>query len=148
ATMSLVGDHHGDAPLVFEVDGAALGLSHADMIVLAHRATGYLFIHPITAASLVLRLIRSAAEAQRKAVADLRFDPLVINGPGTLATWLSERANNTSDPAQPVIADLLVRLKAYLEGLHKAGWIKELRPSERERLIENHRQHESMRQAH
>lgn len=148
ATMSLVGDHHGDAPLVFEVDGAALGLSQADMIVLAHRAIGYLFIHPITAASLVLGLIRSAAEAQRKVMADILFDPLLLNFSGKLATWLSERANNTSDPAQPVVADLLVRLEAYLEGLHRAGWIRELRPSERERLIENHRQHESMRQAH
>lgn len=148
ATMSLVGDHHGDAPLVLEVDGATLGLSDADMILLAHRAIGYLFIHAITAASLVLGLIRGGAEAPRQAMADILFDPLLINYSGELADWLRERAKNASDPAQPAMAELLTRLEAYIEGLRKAGRIKELRPSERERLIENHRQHESMRQAH
>ncbi|MGK6321008.1 hypothetical protein [Sphingomonas sp. DT-204] len=148
ATMSLVGDHHGDAPLVLKVGGTAFGLSDADMILLAHRAIGYLFIHAITAASLVLGLIRGAAEAPRKVMADILFDPLLINYSGELADWLRERAKDASDPAQPVIAELLTRLEAYIEGLRKAGRIKELRPSERERLIENHRQHESMRQAH
>lgn len=42
----------------------------------------------------------------------------------------------------------MTRLEAYIEGLRAPGRIKELRPSERERLIENHRQHESMRQAY
>lgn len=110
ATMSLVGDHHGDAPLVLEVDGATLGLSDADMILLAHRAIGYLFIHAITAASLVLGLIRGAAEAPREVMADILFDPLLINYSGELADWLRERAKNASDPAQPVMAELLTRL--------------------------------------
>lgn len=148
ATMSLVSDYHGDAPLVLEVDGTSLGLSDAEMILLAHRAIGYLFIHSITAASLVLGLIHGAAEGPRKVMADILFDPLLINYSGELADWLRERAKDTSDPAQPAIAELLARLEAYIEGLRKAGRIKELRPSERERLIENHRQHESMRQAH
>jgi len=148
ATMSLVSGHHGDAPLVLEVDGASLGLSDADMILLAHRAIGYLFIHSITAASLVLGLIHGAAEGPRKVMTNTLFDPLLINYSGELADWLRERAKDTSDAAQPTIAELLVRLEAYIEGLRKAGRIKELRPSERERLIQSHRQHESMRQAY
>lgn len=148
ATMSLVSDHHVDAPLVLEVDGTSYGLSDAEMILLTHRAIGYLFIHAITAASLVLGLIHGAAEGPRKVMAHILFDPLLINYSGELADWLRERAKDASDPAQPVIADLLTRLEAYIEGLRKAGRIKELRPSERERLIENHRHHESMRQAH
>ncbi len=148
ATLSLVGDHHGDAPLMLEVDGTTIGLSDADTILLAHRTIGYLFIHAITAASLVLGLIRGAAEGPRKVMADILFDPLLINYSGELADWLRQRAKDSSDPAQPVITELLARLEAYIDGLHKAGRIKELRPSERERLIENHRQHESMRQAH
>lgn len=148
ATMSLVSDYHGDAPLVLEVDGTSLGLPDPDIILLAHRAIGYLFIHAITAASLVLGLIHGAAEGPRKVMADILFDPLLINYSGELADWLRERARDASDPAQPVITELLTRLEAYIEGLRKAGRIKELRPSERERLIENHRQHESMRQAH
>lgn len=148
ATMSLVGDHHADAPLILAVDGATLGLSDADLILLAHRAIGFLFIHPITAASLVLGLLRVAGEAPAKVIADILFDPLLINFSGALADWLGERGKDASDLAQPAVTDLLGRLEAYVAGLRKAGQIEELRPSERERLIENHRQHESMRQAH
>jgi len=148
ATLSLVGDHHGDAPLVLEMDPATLGLSEADMILLAHRALGYLFIHAITAASLVLTLIRSAKDRPRDVMADILFDPLLINYSGELADWLGERAKDSNDSAQPVITELLARLEVYIEGLRKVGRIKEFRPSERERLIENHRRHESLRQAH
>ncbi|MGY3032620.1 hypothetical protein ACVIIV_001790 [Bradyrhizobium sp. USDA 4354] len=147
AAHSLVGNHHG-GPLVLEVGGTAAGMSDADAILLAHRTVGYLFIHPITAASLVLGLIRGAAEDPRKIMANVLFDPLLINYSGELADWLRERARDSSDPAHLVIAELLARLETYIEGLRKAGRIKELRPSERERLIENHRRHESMRQAH
>ena len=96
----------------------------------------------------MLGLIRGAAEEPRKLMADILFDPLLINYSGELADWLRQRAEHSSDPARPIITELLARLKAYTDGLHKAGRIKELRPSERERLIENHRQHELMRQTH
>lgn len=148
AVMALVGDHHGDVPLILEVDGTTLGLDEGDLVLLAHRAIGYLFIHPITAASLVLGLLRGASDKAAQAIADIMFDPLLINFSGDLGDWLADRAKDTANSAQPIIADLLARLEAYIEGLRQAGRIKELRPSERQRLIENHRQHESMRQAH
>ncbi|MBB4005955.1 hypothetical protein [Allorhizobium taibaishanense] len=148
ATLSLVGRYHGDGPLVVEADHAALGLADADKILLAHRAIGYLFIHAITAASLVLGLIQGASEVPRKVMAEVLFDPLLINYSGELADWLRERVKSAGDPAQPVTQELLARLEDYIEGLRKAGRIKELDPSERERLIESHRQHESMLQVH
>lgn len=148
ATMALVGDHHGDTPLIVEVGDTALGLDDADRILLAHRAIGWLFIHSITAASLLLGLLKGASEPARQAIADILFDPLLINYSGDLAAWLTERARTASDPEKATITDLLARLEAYIEGLRKAGRIKELRPSERERLIERHRQHRSMQEAH
>lgn len=148
ATLSLIGNHYGETPLILDVDHAALGLADAEKILLAHRAIGYLFIHAITVASLVLGLIRGAAEIPRKIIAEIFFDTLLINFSGELADWLGERAQASSDPAQPVIRELLARLDAYIEGLRKAGRIKELCPSEREQLIEGHRQHESMQRVH
>ena len=148
ATMSLVGDHHGDKPLILQLDTATLDLPDADRILLAHRAIGWLFIHPVTAASLVVALLDGAGDAATKVIADILFDPLLINFSGNLGDWLGERAQDGSDPVQPILANLLARLEAYIEGLRQVGRIKELRPSERECLIENHRQHESMRQAH
>ncbi len=148
AANSLVSNNHNDAPLVLEVNGATLGLSDDEKILLAHRAIGYLFNHPITAASLVLGLVRHSGEATRKILIDILFDPLLISYSGELADWLDEQEIDAGDPTQPIIADLLQRLKIYIDGLRNAGRIKELRPSEREVLIESHRQHEAMRQAY
>ncbi|UXN71228.1 hypothetical protein N8A98_08640 [Devosia neptuniae] len=148
AALSLVGNHNGDAPLVLEVARATLGLADSDKVLLAHRAIGYLFIHPITAASLVLGIIPGVTETSRKVIVEILFDPLLVNYSGELASWLTERAQTASAPLQPILRELLAQLEVYLEGLGKVGWLKELRPSERERLIENHRQHESARQVH
>ncbi|EPR22615.1 hypothetical protein L907_07850 [Agrobacterium sp. C13] len=148
ATLSLVANNHGDGPIILAADPITLKRTDADKIVLAHRAVGYLFIHPITAASLMLGLIPGVAEDRRQVLVELLFDPLLINYSGALADWLGERAKDENDPVQPIIKDLLTRLESYIEGLRKAGRIKELRPSERERLIEGHRQQESMRQVH
>lgn len=147
ATMALVGDHHGDTPLVIEVGDTALDLEDADRILLAHRAIGWLFIHPITAASLLLGLLKRASAPATRAICDILFDPLLINYSGELAKWLTERAKTAADAERAVITGLLARLEAYIEGLRKAGRIKELRPSERERLIERHRLHRSMQEA-
>jgi len=148
ATMALVGDHHGEAPLVVHVGDTALNLDDADRILLAHRAIGWLFIHSITAASLLLGLLTGASEAATRAIVNILFDPLLINYSGELAEWLTERAKTATEPEKAVITDLLARLEAYIGGLRKAGRIKELRPSERERLIERHRQHRSTLEAH
>jgi hypothetical protein len=148
ATMALVGDHHAEKPLVIEVGDTALDLDEADRILLAHRAVGWLFIHSITAASLLLGLLKGASEPATRAICDILFDPLLINYSGELAEWLTERAKTAADADRAVITDLLARLEAYIEGLRNAGRIKELRPSERERLIERHRQHRSMQEAH
>ena len=61
---------------------------------------------------------------------------------------VAEQAKAPGHPSQAILNDLVTRLEAYIEGLREPGRIKELRPSERERLIENPRQHEAMRQAY
>lgn len=148
ATMSLTAGHYGDLPLVLTAPETTLNRPDEELLLLAHRTVGYLFLHPITAASLVLSLMSGVGGKAAKAMQDILFDPLLINFSGELADWLKERAKDAADPVQPAIVDLLARLDEYIEGLRAAGEIKELSPSERERMIENHRQHESMRQAH
>lgn len=148
ATMSLTAGHHGSSPLILAAPEAMLDRSDEELLLLAHRAVGYLFLHPITVASLVLSLMRGVGDKAAQAMQDILFDPLLINFSGELADWLKERAKDAADPLQPQIIDLLARLDGYIAGLRAAGEIKELSPSERERMIESHRQHESMRQAH
>ncbi|UVK50961.1 hypothetical protein DBIPINDM_004162 [Mesorhizobium sp. AR02] len=147
AARNLVGDHHGDA-LVLEFDAAALSLTENETIVLAHRAIGYLFLQPITAASIALSLVRTASAKGRQAIEEILFEPLLINFSGALSDWLKAKAAVSTDPALPTIERLLARLDSYLEGLRRVGLIKELRPSERERMIESHKQERLMRRVH
>jgi hypothetical protein len=147
AARSLVGRHHGDS-LLLEFDAAPLALSDAEIILLAHRTIGYLFLHPITAASIVLSLLRVASAEGRQKIEDILFEPLLINFSGDLSQWLKARAVDAADPVLPAIERLLARLDAYLDGLRQAGRIKELQPSERERLIEIYRQQEKARRMH
>lgn len=148
ATISLVGDHHGDAPLILDPRSAAANLDDPERLLLAHRAVGWLFVHPVTAASLVVGLLDGAGDAAQRTIAELLFDPLLINFSGSVGDWIAEQAKAPGHPSQAILIDLVTRLKAYIEGLREPGRIKELRPSERERLIENHRQHEAMRRAY
>lgn len=148
ATMALVGDHPGDAPLILDPRSAATSLDDPKRLLLAHRAIGWLFVHPVTAASLVVGLLDGAGDAAQRTIAELLFDPLLINFSGSVGDWIAEQARAPGYPSQAILNDLVTRLEAYIEGLRAPGRIKELRPSERERLIENHRQHESMRQAY
>jgi hypothetical protein len=148
ATIALVGDHHGDAPLILDPPSAAASLDDPERLLLAHRAIGWLFVHPVTAASLVVGLLDGAGDATQRTIAELLFDPLLINFSGSVGYWIAEQAKAPGHPSQAILNDLVTRLEAYIEGLREPGRIKELRPSERERLIENHRQHEAMRQAY
>lgn len=148
ATLALVGDYQGDGPLAIEVGDTALALDDADRILLAHRAIGWLFTRSITAASLLLGLLNGASESAARAIVDILFDPLLINYSGELAEWLTERAKDAPAPEKALITDILGRLEVYISGLRRGGRIRELRPSERERLIERHRQHRSMQEVH
>ncbi|WP_420139300.1 hypothetical protein [Sphingomonas sp.] len=148
ATMALVGKYHGDSPLILQPAVAVSYLRNSDRVLLAHRAIGWLFIHPVTAASLLVGLLDGSGDAERQTITELLFDPLLINFSGSVGDWIAGQAKNPSHSSQPILADLTARLETYIDGLRSPGRIKELRPSERDRLIENHRQHESMRQAH
>lgn len=148
ATMALVGDYHGDNPLILQPATAAAGLDDDARTLLAHRAIGWLFVHPVTAASLLVGLLDGAGNAAKDSIAELLFDPLLINFSGSVGDWIAEQAKDIGHPAQAILTDLTRRLEGYIDGLRSPGRIKELRPSERERMIESHRQHEAMRQAH
>ncbi|MGQ0661609.1 hypothetical protein [Sphingosinicella sp.] len=147
AAYSLVRRSHG-GPLILLFDPAPLALDSDQMIVLAHRAIGYLFMTPISAASFLISILRILAEAPAKAVVEILLDPLLINYSGELSTWLEERAADPAESAAPIIKQALEQLEDYVAGLRRAGRIAELRPSERERLIERHIQQEEMRQAY
>lgn len=136
----------GGSQIRFAVDLHPYALSDSEVLFLARKAVGWFFFHPITAASLLICIIRSANEETGKAVGDLLFEPLLLNFSGELREYLETCAGQTDDPAGPEIKRALGRLDSYLDDLRTTGYINELAPSERERLIELQQSNERMRQ--
>ena len=133
-------------PTIFEVDISTYALSDNEALFLARKAVGWFFFHPITAASLIICVLRSVKSAMAETIGDLLFEPLLLNYSGELRDHLSARVKGPKDRAKPHIHRAVAKLDAYLDDLRAVGFVKELEPSERERLIERKQQSERMRQ--
>ena len=141
----LIGSTGGD-PVTFEVDIQTYSLSENEAIFLARKAVGWFFFRPITAASLIICVLRTVKGETAETIGDLLFEPLLLNYSGELRKYLGEKLKAPRDKAKPQIRRALNKLDTYLNGLQEAGYVDELEPSERERLIEQQQHNERMRQ--
>jgi hypothetical protein len=146
AVIAMVAKVHG-APMVLRPDLNAFGYDPVELIFLARKAVGYLFSSPVSAASLLLAIIRTGVSDAVKGSIELLFDPLLINYSGELGMFLREAAKDMKDPAAPHLLSALKRHEEYLDGLRKVGRVKALNPSERERMIEWRRRQQEMEEA-
>jgi hypothetical protein len=124
-------------PAIFEVDIKPYALRDNEALFLARKAVGWFFFHPITAASLIICILRSVKDEIAETIADLLFEPLLLNYSGELRDHLAARKKGPRDSAKPHIRAALAKLDTYLDGLRSVGFLAELKPSERERLIEH-----------
>ena len=146
AVMALVCKVHG-APMVLRPDLTPFGYGPAELIFLARKAVGYLFTTPISAASLLMAIMRTGVSDAIKGATELLFDPLLVNYSGELGEHLREAAKDMNDPASPHVTAALQQLETYLDGLRAVGRVKALDPSERERMIEWRRRQQEMEEA-
>jgi len=146
AVMALVCKVHG-APMTLRPDLGPFGYSPAELIFLARKAVGYLFSTPISAASLLMAVMRTGVTDAVTGATELLFDPLLVNYSGELGEHLREAINDTADPATPHVEAALRQLDTYLDGLRAVGRVKALDPSERERMIEWRRRQQEMEEA-
>lgn len=118
----------------FNVDIAALELSPSQQYLMCRKAIGYLFMKPVSAASILVSTLRSADDDLASAVKDLLFDPLLVSFSGSVLEYLE--AVPATDPAQVHVADLIARTRQYLDGFNTSGAARELRPSEYQRQLQ------------
>jgi hypothetical protein len=135
AVMNMVVDIHG-APHIFQPHLAGAGLDTARLCYLARKAVGFFFHAPVSAASMLLAIMRLADDEATAYATDLLVDPLLLNYSSGLGDHLRDVAANASDPASPHVLEALERHDDYIAGLAAAGRIKALEPSERERFID------------
>lgn len=144
--------HHG-GDLRIEVDSAELkSLDLIHVMFMAHKAIGYFFMKPITAATLVISLMRLAPDDEvLYELGELLLNPLLMNYTGTMREYVAKQAGRESGKVKETIDKALGSTEKYLEDLRSVPSLPALHPSQSQR--ESYRRHmaetmaESMRAA-
>jgi len=123
-----------------------LALSDADLGYLSRKAAGFLFTKPVTAASLLVAVLRVASAEVTEEVSALLFDPLLMNFPGSVGRYLE--GLDSDDPAYAGAQAALLRGKAYDEDLASVGRVRELATSEDQRQTQHRIEREQSRRIH
>jgi len=146
------GMHHGD-DLRIEIDPAELKpLDPVHVIFTARKVVGYFFMKPVTAASLVISLMRLAPDDEvLHGLGELLLNPLLMNYTGSMREYVGEQAGRESGKVKETIDRALASIEEYLEDLRSVPGLPALHPSQAQR--ESYRRHmsdsmaESMRAA-
>lgn len=136
----IVGSHHGnDLPL--EIDPAEL--KQADFVhilFVARKAIGYLFMQPISAASVLISLMRNTTDDEvLTELGTLLFNPLLLNFTGKVREYLMQKSELESVEVKATIDQALKTIDNYLEDLRSVGNLPALHPGEAQR--EAHHRH-------
>ena len=129
----------------FDANINSFGLTPAHQVFLSRKAIGFLFTRPVICCSILVSVLRGGDKNVEDAVADLLFEPLLVNYSGSAVEYLKKIA--ADDPAYAAVHKALERHRAYFAGLEATGLIKELHPSDYERDVVRQRTHDEMRAA-
>lgn len=134
AVYQIVGTHHNEG-LRIEIDASEL--RPADQVhirFIARKAIGWFFMQPVTAASVVISLMRHAPDDETlSALGELLLDPLLMNYPGSMRSYVEEQAKQESSKTKETIENALAAMEQYLEVLHAVPELPALYVSQSQR---------------
>lgn len=134
------------AEKAIELSFANFDLTPDQFVFLCRKAIGYFFVQPVFVGSVITSILRVCDEDASARIGRLLYDPMLINFGGTLRELLE--TVDVDDRAFKPVRIALADADEYLDGLKSVGWIKEIVPSEREKLMEQQRFSDQMRDAH
>ena len=129
---------------VLQIDFARFHLRADDYPYIARKAIGTFFLKPELMASILTSLLRTAPKKEAQEIAALLADPVLVNYSGVASEILEPIASDSVDPAATYVRGALEAKTQYLQDLGSIGVVRELHPSERERLMEWQRHSDSM----
>jgi hypothetical protein len=118
-------------PQPFDATLAGRGLSGSQMIVICHKAIGYLILAPAVAASFVVAALRAGDKTVQHELVQRLLQSVLINYGETAAVYL--KSIPKGDAAYQPVRQALKLYRAYEEGLNIKTTIKELLPSSYQR---------------
>lgn len=102
-------------------------------LFLAEKSCGWFFTLPVTAMSLIVSLVDTAADDQLEAMKHIAINPLSISYPGSIGRYLTSIKDQSNDKLKLFCESILGSLERYHADLNSVLGIKELKPSEEER---------------
>ncbi|QOZ83471.1 hypothetical protein DXT74_10560 [Chromobacterium sp. Rain0013] len=142
AVHDIVGIAHTN-DLVIEINAAELKPDdYIHFFFIARKAIGYLFMWPVTAASVVISLMRHAPDDETlDALKELLLDPLLLNYPGSMRDYVEKQMGHECGKVKETIEDALATIDQYQEALRAVPELPALYAGQSQR--ESYRRHMS-----
>lgn len=116
-----------------------------DQVFMAKKCIGHLWLHEVTAASIMLGVVKYGKQAARKEIEELLFDPLLLSYGGELRDFLITQRSSTSKRIANCAQRLLAKHDTYIKGLKQANSLVELLPTNAQRRAAAAKDHERNR---
>jgi hypothetical protein len=98
-------------------------------IFVCHKAIGWLFTKPVSAASFLISVYESGSTSVQKDIKQLLYDPLLLSYSGEMKRYL--QTNIEKEKQTELCEHLLIELEIHHKNLEQVGSLRELRaPSE------------------
>lgn len=130
-----IGGTHLGEDLVVDVDATELQPADATRIIfVARKAIGYFFVKPITAAGILISLMRLAADDKViEHLGQLMFNPILLNYTGSACEYVEAQANKESGKVKETLDKALASISDYLETLREMPTLAALHPGQAHR---------------
>ncbi|USZ50818.1 hypothetical protein [Halomonas sp. DN3] len=119
----------GNKNNIVEISKARLPNDLNDQIFMARKCVGFLWLHEVTAASILLSIVKSGKKLAREEAEKLLYNPLLLSYNGALRNFLDEQRKKSSKRISGCIKRLIERHDIYLEGLKSTEHLVEFRPT-------------------
>ncbi|PHR66810.1 hypothetical protein [Alcanivorax sp.] len=119
----------GKKNTIVDISRAILPNELVDQIFMARKCVGFLWCHEVTAASILLSIVKNGKKEAREEAEKLLYDPLLLSYSGDLRDFLEEQAKNPSRRLSDCIGHLIKHHDAYLAGLEKTEQLVEFLPT-------------------
>ena len=131
---TIIGEYYLSDPLL-EIDSSELKSSeYINIIFVARKAIGYLFMKPISAASFLISLMHHTRDDENLSeLGMLLFNPLLLNYTGKTRDYVLRQREAELGKVKATLEQALQSIDSYLDDLKSIGNLNALHPGESQR---------------
>jgi hypothetical protein len=128
----MIGEDNRNKTLV-EISKLDLPAEAHDQIFIAKKCVGFLWCQEVTAASILLSIVKNGLKSAREVAEKLLYNPLLLSYSGELRSFLEQQIKNPSKRISDCASSLIKIHDAYLDDLDQAKNLVELLPTTEQR---------------